>query len=79
MSLRSNAHDNIRVWDFYTIVKSFYHFNQLPWKDVMISGFVMAGKSEKMSKSKGEFLTVSLLESRGYNPLVYRFMCLKLP
>ena len=24
MSLRSNAHDNIRVWDFYTIVKSYY-------------------------------------------------------
>jgi cysteinyl-tRNA synthetase len=32
--------------------------------------------SGKMSKSKGEFLTVSLLESRGYNPLVYRFFCL---
>jgi len=30
----------------------------------------------KMSKSKGEFLTVSLLESKGYNPLAYRFMCL---
>ena len=29
-----------------------------------------------MSKSKGEFLTVSLLESKGYNPIVYRFMCL---
>ena len=30
----------------------------------------------KMSKSKGEFLTVSLLEEKGYNPLVYRFFCL---
>ena len=30
----------------------------------------------KMSKSKGEFLTVSLLESKGYNPLSYRYMCL---
>ena len=30
----------------------------------------------KMSKSKGEFLTVSLLESKGYDPLVYRFFCL---
>ena len=30
----------------------------------------------KMSKSKGEFLTVSLLESKGYNPLAYRLMCL---
>lgn len=30
----------------------------------------------KMSKSKGDFLTVSLLESKGYNPVVYRFFCL---
>lgn len=33
--------------------------------------------SGKMSKSKGEFLTVSLLEEKGYNPLVYRFFCLQ--
>jgi len=30
----------------------------------------------KMSKSKGEFLTVSLLEQKGYNPLSYRLFCL---
>jgi cysteinyl-tRNA synthetase len=34
-------------------------------------------KSGKMSKSKGDFLTVSLLESKGYNPLVYRLFCLQ--
>ncbi|MBQ4258877.1 MAG: cysteine--tRNA ligase [Lachnospiraceae bacterium] len=34
-------------------------------------------KAGKMSKSKGDFLTVSLLESKGYNPLVYRFFCLQ--
>ncbi len=33
--------------------------------------------SGKMSKSKGEFLTVSLLEEKGYDPLVYRFFCLQ--
>ena len=33
--------------------------------------------SGKMSKSKGEFLTVSLLESKGYNPLAYRMFCLQ--
>ena len=33
--------------------------------------------SGKMSKSAGEFLTVSLLESRGYDPLAYRFFCLQ--
>ena len=31
----------------------------------------------KMSKSKGDFLTLSLLESKGYNPLAYRLMCLQ--
>ena len=33
--------------------------------------------SGKMSKSKGEFLTVSLLEEKGYDPLVYRFFCMQ--
>ena len=31
----------------------------------------------KMSKSKGEFLTVSLLEEKGYRPLAYRYFCLQ--
>ena len=31
----------------------------------------------KMSKSKGEFLTVSLLEEKGYDPMAYRFFCLQ--
>lgn len=34
-------------------------------------------KNGKMSKSKGEFLTVSLLEEKGYNPMAYRFFCLQ--
>ena len=33
--------------------------------------------SGKMSKSKGEFLTVSLLEAKGYDPLAYRLFCLQ--
>ncbi|MCL2342053.1 MAG: valine--tRNA ligase, partial [Firmicutes bacterium] len=53
MSLRTNASEIIRTWDFYTIVKSFYHFGMRPWDNVMISGFVMANKGEKVSKSKG--------------------------
>lgn len=34
-------------------------------------------KNGKMSKSKGEFLTVSLLEEKGYDPMVYRLFCLQ--
>lgn len=53
MTLRCNAHDIIRTWDFYTIVKQYYMFGTKPWENVMISGFVMANKGEKISKSKG--------------------------
>jgi valyl-tRNA synthetase len=53
MSLRTQAHEIIRTWAFYTIVKSLYHTGQIPWKDIMICGFVLAKKGEKMSKSKG--------------------------
>jgi valyl-tRNA synthetase len=54
-SLRCNAHDIIRTWDFYTIVKSYLHEDNIPWKDMMISGFVTLG-GEKMSKSKGNVI-----------------------
>jgi valyl-tRNA synthetase len=52
MGLRTQAHEIIRTWAFYTIVKSLYHTGRLPWKDIMICGFVMAKKGEKISKSK---------------------------
>jgi valyl-tRNA synthetase len=53
MSLRSNGHDIITFWLFNTVVKSLLHENQLPWKDVMINGYVMDPHGQKMSKSKG--------------------------
>ena len=52
MGLRCNAHDIIRTWDFYSIVKSYYNFGIRPWNNVMISGFIMANKGEKISKRK---------------------------
>jgi len=53
MSMRTQAHEIIRTWTFYTIVKSIYHTGQVPWKDIMLCGFVLARKGEKISKSKG--------------------------
>lgn len=52
MSMRNHAHEIIRTWTFYSIVKSLYHTGQVPWKDLMISGCVLAKKGEKISKSK---------------------------
>lgn len=52
MGMRCQAHEIIRTWAFYSIVKSLYHTEQIPWKDIMISGFVLAKPGEKISKSK---------------------------
>lgn len=52
MGMRCQAHEIIRTWAFYSIVRSLYHTGQLPWKDIMISGFVLAKPGEKISKSK---------------------------
>ena len=47
-----------------------------PWCKYWVHGEHLNDETGKMSKSKGDFLTVSLLESKGYNSIVYRFMCL---
>ena len=47
------------------------------WCNYWFHVYHLNTNSGKMSKSKGEFLTVSLLESKGYDPMVYRFFCLQ--
>ena len=73
MSLRSNASEIIRTWDFYTIVKSYYHFGIRPWDNVMISGFAMANKGEKISKSKGNSKVEPLDLIKQYSADVVRY------
>mgnify|MGYP000933505296 CR=1 FL=1 len=48
-----------------------------PWCRYWMHIHHLNTNSGKMSKSKGEFLTVSLLEEKGYDPIVYRFFCLQ--
>ena len=48
-----------------------------PWCPQWFHVHHLNTSSGKMSKSKGEFLTVSLLEEKGYDPLAYRFFCLQ--
>ncbi len=56
MDLRPQAHDIIRTWLFYTLVKSWYHFQRVPWKNVMISGHAQDPQGRKMSKSLGNII-----------------------
>ncbi len=48
-----------------------------PWCNYWMHVLHLNDAEGKMSKSKGEFLTVSLLESKGYDPLAYRLFCLQ--
>jgi valyl-tRNA synthetase len=54
MSLRPQGHEIIRTWAFYTLYKSLMHFDRLPWKDVVLSGWGIAAQGMgKISKSRG--------------------------
>lgn len=53
-TLRPQAHEIIRTWAFYTIVKARHHFDAVPWDEVAISGWGLAPEgSAKLSKSRG--------------------------
>lgn len=46
------------------------------WCSYWVHGEHLNDATGKMSKSKGEFLTISKVEEKGYNPLSYRYLCL---
>ncbi|MDE7479119.1 MAG: class I tRNA ligase family protein, partial [Lachnospiraceae bacterium] len=73
MGMRSQAHEIIRTWAFYSIVKSLYHTGEIPWKDIMISGFVLAKPGEKISKSKnnGSDTPMALIERHSADAVRY--------
>jgi len=67
MSLRPQAHDIIRTWAFYTIVKAHLHSDDIPWSHVMISGHALNPSGEKMSKSKGNVAGDPLIALERYS------------
>lgn len=70
--LRPQAHEIIRTWAFYTLVKSTLHQNSVPWKNLMISGWCLASDKTKMSKSKGNVVTpTALVEEKGSDIVRY--------
>lgn len=70
--MRPQAHEIIRTWAFYTIVKAHLHAGTIPWKNIMISGWCLAADKTKMSKSKGNVITpVELIEEKGSDAVRY--------
>lgn len=70
--LRPQAHEIIRTWAFYTIVKAHLHNETIPWHNLMISGWCLAEDKSKMSKSKGNVVTpVALIEEKGTDAVRY--------
>jgi valyl-tRNA synthetase len=70
--LRPQAHEIIRTWAFYTLVKSHLHSDSKPWDNLMISGWCLASDKTKMSKSKGNVITpLSLLEEKSADAVRY--------
>ncbi len=73
MSMRPQAHDIIRTWAFYTIIKSWMHQDQIPWHDIVISGYVLSEQHEKISKSKGNAPTEPEQLLQNFAPDAIRF------
>lgn len=67
--------DNIFPHHSNEIAQSEAYFGH-KWCNYWVHGAHLNDKSGKMSKSKGEFLTLSLLKEKGYSPLAYRYFCL---
>jgi valyl-tRNA synthetase len=63
MSVRVQAFEIIRTWLFYTVVKSHFHKDALPWTTVMISGWGLNEQGKKISKRDLEAFT----DASGFN------------
>ncbi|HNP79674.1 MAG TPA: valine--tRNA ligase, partial [Candidatus Pacearchaeota archaeon] len=72
VDLRPNAHEIIRTWDFYSIVKSYYHFQNIPFKNIMISGHGLDEQGKKISKRLGNYVpSDKLIEEYGADAIRY--------
>ncbi len=68
--------DHIPVHHTNEIAQSEAATGKSPWVRFWIHGEFLLDDTGKMSKSKGEFLTLSFLKKKGYDPMDYRYFCL---
>jgi valyl-tRNA synthetase len=72
MDMRPQAHEIIRTWAFYTIVKAYLHEGEVPWRNIVLSGWILDPDRKKMSKSQGNVVTPApLIEQHGADSVRY--------
>lgn len=72
MDIRPQSHEIIRTWAFYTIVKAYLHEREIPWRNVVISGWILDPDRKKMSKSQGNVVTPEpLIDQYGADSVRY--------